>query len=366
MVTVKASSSSKYRIVRDSLEQAIRGGEFMPGDQFPAEQMLATQFGVSYMTARRAICELVEADLLERRSRNGTFVRAHGSKPTQTTVLNLITFEYDCAATREFLREGVRGAENKGWSANVVRLAKGQQDPAVRAIRNGGYSILMLHDIPTTSALAEAILAAPEKVIAMQYRCTLPGVSSILYDEGRTIDIAVDHLRSFGHRDIALAVQVPTVETSQLQVAAFRRLLAAEFGVVGADERVIEVVTPRYECPSQRSYDAVSQYFRKRGADTTALITLGDEITLGTLPACRDARRSVPDAVSIINVGDAPLMALAEPAITSVDVDFDRQLRVAMQILERRASVPEDPDPIHLVEPRLISRDSVRKVLVRA
>src|SRR3954470_10184725 len=80
------TTSSKYVRVRDALADAIRSGEYVVGQKLPGERTLATQYGISYMTARRAVSELVELGLLDRRPWEGLFVTA-----VPTTELNNIT-----------------------------------------------------------------------------------------------------------------------------------------------------------------------------------------------------------------------------------------------------------------------------------
>lgn len=53
----------------------IEGLVYSPGERIPSERELAEQLGVSRMTVRRAIENLIQRGLLERRSTSGTFVR---------------------------------------------------------------------------------------------------------------------------------------------------------------------------------------------------------------------------------------------------------------------------------------------------
>jgi GntR family transcriptional regulator len=68
-----------YRAVRRSLLQAIEQGAVAPGDALPSEAELATGFGVSVGTLRRAVDDLVADHILVRRQGRGTFVATHTS-----------------------------------------------------------------------------------------------------------------------------------------------------------------------------------------------------------------------------------------------------------------------------------------------
>lgn len=65
---------SKFVPIRQWLLDSIDTGALCPGDAVPSENQLAERFGVSRMTARRALTELVDSGVLERRQGQGTFV----------------------------------------------------------------------------------------------------------------------------------------------------------------------------------------------------------------------------------------------------------------------------------------------------
>lgn len=63
-----------YKQVLNILNEKISSGELKPGDKLPSEADLMHQFGVSRITIRGAISELVEDGILARSQGKGTFV----------------------------------------------------------------------------------------------------------------------------------------------------------------------------------------------------------------------------------------------------------------------------------------------------
>ena len=57
------------------LHDEIARGALAPGESLPTEQALCDQFGVSRITVRRALADLADAGLIERRQGVGSFVR---------------------------------------------------------------------------------------------------------------------------------------------------------------------------------------------------------------------------------------------------------------------------------------------------
>src|SRR5262245_7288599 len=70
----RSSPEPLHRQLARLLEDAIRGGQFKPGDRLDSESMLTARFGVSRITLRQALATLVNAKLLVRRQGKGTFV----------------------------------------------------------------------------------------------------------------------------------------------------------------------------------------------------------------------------------------------------------------------------------------------------
>src|ERR1700742_256155 len=71
-----AAGSLLYSRVETVLASEITGGDLKVGDQLPTEDSLIARFGVSRITVRRAVQNLVNRGLVEIRRGKGTFVAA--------------------------------------------------------------------------------------------------------------------------------------------------------------------------------------------------------------------------------------------------------------------------------------------------
>ena len=63
-----------YCQVEERLRETIRAGQWREGDQIPPERVLIESFGVSRITIRQALANLVASGLLHRKPGKGTFV----------------------------------------------------------------------------------------------------------------------------------------------------------------------------------------------------------------------------------------------------------------------------------------------------
>src|SRR5512146_2681717 len=71
---VRSEGIPAYVQIRETLRGEVTGGTLKRGEQLPPEHELAERFGVSRMTIRQSIEDLVNEGLLYRRHGVGTFV----------------------------------------------------------------------------------------------------------------------------------------------------------------------------------------------------------------------------------------------------------------------------------------------------
>ena len=76
----KALGVPLYHQIQHLLRHRIHNGQYRPGTQIPSEHRLSSELGVSRVTLREALRELVRENLLIRIQGKGTFVNSHPPK----------------------------------------------------------------------------------------------------------------------------------------------------------------------------------------------------------------------------------------------------------------------------------------------
>lgn len=71
------SSAISWQSIRDEVLRRIRAREWRPGQLIPHEADLATEFGCARTTVNRALREVADSGMIERRRRAGTRVALH-------------------------------------------------------------------------------------------------------------------------------------------------------------------------------------------------------------------------------------------------------------------------------------------------
>ena len=100
---VRKGPVPRYYQLKEIMREKTDTGEWKPGDLIPSERELSEQYGISRMTARQAITELVNEGLFYREQGKGTFVSRH--KITQQ-LIRLTGFTEDMRARGQ--RPGTR------------------------------------------------------------------------------------------------------------------------------------------------------------------------------------------------------------------------------------------------------------------
>jgi len=78
-----------YCQIRDQLRDHILHGAFQTGEMLPTEQQISAQTGVSRMTVRQALAQLVSEGWVERQRGRGTFVADRKKVPTELKHIGL-------------------------------------------------------------------------------------------------------------------------------------------------------------------------------------------------------------------------------------------------------------------------------------
>jgi len=268
--------------------------------------------------------------------------------------LNLITSAYESAHHRAFLSGGRAVGEQNGWTPHVMRLNPGQQDAAVRSIAGPGFSIIMLDEVPEGSSLEHAIRSARGRVVSLEPDLSGLGIPYVKCDPKRSVEIAIRLLVDAGHREIAIVSQFPSDPADESHAVGWQKAFMTLYRSLDYPLQLVRVHTPLMYSPTQQAYEELMAFLPAH-PEITGIISKGDELTVGILAACRDSGRPVPEAISVVNVGDSPLMKFGVPAVTCVDYNVQEQVRVAAEILRAMATnsdsgVLSETTPCHLVQ----------------
>jgi GntR family transcriptional regulator len=172
-----------YRRLADGLRTAIRDKVVLPGSNIPGERELASALGLSRVTVRKAIKELVDEELLIQRHRTRTSVANRVEKPASI----FSSFSEDMLA---------RGLQPGGeWLARTVAAATPSEAMALGL--SPGDRVLRLKRLRTADGMP---MALESSVVPCTYLPEPEAIGSSLYAAleaaGHTPVRALQRLRS--------------------------------------------------------------------------------------------------------------------------------------------------------------------------
>ena len=133
--SVKSGPLPRYYQLKEIIRERIRSGEWTSGGPIPSERELCERYGISRMTARQSIGELVNEGLLYREQGRGTYV---GRPKIAQQLLRLTGFTEDMDAREQRSGAKVLSAEMRPAdeiTADRLRIKRGQPIYRLRRLR---------------------------------------------------------------------------------------------------------------------------------------------------------------------------------------------------------------------------------------
>jgi DNA-binding LacI/PurR family transcriptional regulator len=154
----------------------------------------------------------------------------------------------------------------------------------------------------------------------------LPGASTageVLFDNRSGVTCALEHLRSLGHRRIAV-LRPPGSPTSGRPAEVF----------VGAEADRLDLDVSFHSAPYELDEAAdVAREVLSQARRPSAAFCFSDSIAYGMYAAARELELPIPDELSLIGYDDHPMSALLTPPLTSFSWDTERLVETAVEMV---------------------------------
>lgn len=179
-----------------ALRDEILSGRLVYGDPVPTEHELSLGFGVSRITAKRALDELALLGLVERRRRLGTrVVFRTPEKPVEAYLDKAVESLLDFGRNTRAVVVGTDREAAEPWVAQELGLEPGA--PVIRAVRLRylderplGQVVSYVPDRLGHAVTAEALARAPLVALLEQAGCTIGGGRQSIAAEAAGLELA--------------------------------------------------------------------------------------------------------------------------------------------------------------------------------
>lgn len=371
-------ADTKHRSVFKFLEAGILSGKFLPGSKLPTEQKLVSTLGVSRPTIARAMRDLQDLGLVERRAGAGSYVRRPAEKVNAKLILGLLIPELGCNDIFDPI-----GAElaRRSQQLGVAVILGDVGNPQLHAREVSGRLDVSADDaLGTADSFVDrgvaGVFFAPlsgsgrdretnRKILS---KLAQANIHVVLLDRDFTCFparspydlvsvnhlvgqyLATQHLIEGGHRKIIYFQWPGITDSLQKRVAGMRVCLddCSELRCQG------EVVKGD---PGDRRF--VDSVIRDHRPD--AIMCENDMVATHLLRTLGSLGLSVPGEVSVVGFNDTNIAEHVSTPLTTVCQPCRELGHAAVDVMNLRINDPEASPRTVLLEPRLIKRKSVRR-----
>ncbi len=304
----------KYISVKEKIKDGIRSGEV--NGKLPGERALAQIHGVSYMTVRRAITELVEEGILHKFTTKGTFVSHSKMTPKITHNIGF------------FLDQGIKEGISSPYYSLVFNALE-------KVVKQKGYNLVLFSEPDDLNPLNN------QKKIDGVIICCFPRIENKIQELKRMLPIvlldnlssdksipsvtldnfngsseAVNYLWSLGHRRIGFINGLLDSDVCRERLMGYTSTLVSQGAKV--DEELIFKGDFSYESGEQGA-----KYLLSLKNPPTAIMCANDSMAIGAMKVIRENGFQIPDEMSVVGFDDIVVASKVFPALTTIAAPID-------------------------------------------
>lgn len=186
-----------------------------------------------------------------------------------------------------------------------------------------------------------------------------PGIN---FDSRTGAKIAVKHLVSQGHRQIAFGTMPITRWTRTEMFKGYRDGLASSS--ISYDEKLVyefdksEILMD--EDPELQVGHKIAEAFLRDGCPASAILCVNDMVAIGVIHTLQKAGIRVPEQISVMGFDDIPMAKAFLPALTTIHYPAQEMGRLAaLMIVDLLRDHAQEMSLTMKLSPKLVERNSV-------
>ncbi len=344
-------NSARERL-RDEILNKISRGAISIGEVVMPERKLAEKFGISYMTARKAIGELVEDGILERRHGIGTFVRKIPDVNKTRIFIYLNSFDSmknpretaQDLIIMEVLQGIYDGCEKFNLDAQIHFIDKENiydgKDTTPRILLTRKWNFTQGRQLESDGVPHVFINPPPGAFAGHSIGC----------DDRYGTYQATSHLLANGYRKLAYLGNPGSKEIILSRYRGFLEALKehglAPYAVINDRVRTI-----------QSSFNVVNAFLQDN-EKPDAIVAATDITAMGAIMAAHENNLKVPDNVAVTGFDNIEHSSHCDPPLTTVEKPRKKMGFEAVRFLHEWLANPNDIPLAKVFKPKLIIRSS--------
>ncbi|HEX7070438.1 MAG TPA: GntR family transcriptional regulator [Rhodothermales bacterium] len=354
-------SDPLYRQILEDLREKIISGQYRLGQRLGSHRELADGYGVSIITIKRALAELMREGYLYARVGKGTFVARSTPRreSSGTKTLGVVLRDLTVPLFSEIVQAFEGYAYGAGYNV-MLSMSSGQLEKEERQIerfRENGVDGLLIASMDQSHRASDPIhkLHTGAFPYVMVSYIDDPTFYMVSYDHERGAYEATTHLIDQGYRRIGYMGAEAANVLSELREQGYRRALE-EHGIA-PDERLIY---RRLEGAGWERMKSSYEAGRELAGDPNrpdALFLYNDIAALGLQRALLEAGLRIPEDIGLVGFDDIEQASYAPVPLTTVRQSADAISSRAVEMLLGQID-QRSVEPRIVLEPELIVRSS--------
>jgi GntR family transcriptional regulator of arabinose operon len=359
-----AARKTKHRQVFEHVLADIESGRLKEGDRLPSEAELVREFASSRPTVARALRDLQNLGLVERKVGSGTYVRK-SRKPADSWRFGLLIpglgsteiFEPICGQLARLAQKhhhtllwGDFG--DKRGEANPTLIEQVCTSYIKQTVAGVFFAPLELTEdkdrinqsvIAALAAAGIPIVLLDRDIVAFPQRSRFDLVG---IDNRRAGFLITDHLIGLGCKRADFLARPDSAPTVMLRIAGYREALLS--AGIHPDPQWIHSGEPTDE-----------RFVERIVADGAIAVICANDLTAANLMRTLDALGCpVPQKMRVVGFDDVRYAELLRPSLTTIHQPCVDIGTIAMQVMLERIENPSFPPRDILAQPTLIVRQS--------
>jgi GntR family transcriptional regulator, arabinose operon transcriptional repressor len=357
------AQAPKYRQILEKIKGDILTARYKPGEKLPSEAALVKRFQTSRITVGRALRELRQLGLIERRAGSGSYV---GTPPDDGGLLfgllipNLSDTEI-FSPICQGMSEAPQICKNALLWGNITPDQETKDKQAWELCRQyitkrvAGVFFAPLERTAASEQTNHQILSTLERAripVVLLDRCVLPyprrsAHDLVSIDHRRAGYMIAEHLIALGCRRIGFVAYSRSASTVEARIAGYRDALFVAGLPVQTDlvQRIVE--DPLKE---------LKLFVEKQKPD--ALVCANDRTAGQVMQSLIRLKYRIPDDIRIVGIDDVNYANLLPSPLTTVHQPCREIGVAAVAVMLERLSTPEMPVRDILLDCKLVVRES--------
>jgi DNA-binding LacI/PurR family transcriptional regulator len=299
----------QYVRAENIIKENIKDGVFT--NKLPGERILAKEIGVSYMTLRQAVKNLVDAGILYKIPAKGIFVNKAGANKSETHNIGF------------FLDDRIKDGIASSYYSLIFKVLE-------KNITKRDYNLVFFSNFDDLNPLhkrkkIDGIIISffprlEEKirevkklmpVVLIDNSSSDKSIPSVIIDNFNGVIDAIGYLCGLGHRRIGYISGLLDSHVGQDRLKGY--LSSLNDHAIERDKGLI--YNGDY---SVHSGEKGTSYLLSQHSPPTAIMCANDAMAIGAIKAIREKGLTVPDDISVVGFDDIDLASQVHPPLTTV------------------------------------------------